>query len=445
MVEQNSDTSAGDNEPHVRYYDDRVVFVDEDGDTTEYREGKQTEQARQRYNRIKSKLDEGWFEEFLDQITDPGTDIEIELDDEIRGLVDEIVESITSEQGRAIAGLTTTQLVIKSLEPEQSVRLHKGSRNSAHFSWKEGLSMRTIDSDYVAPALRSRDLLRVNADGVMMTRSLAENYPYSQHYKANIRGAQDEWGQLLEALESDDREVEPREVLEYMIVTLANRGERAEETYEKALSLLDSFVATDPSSEEVKQVIDIHLAQSSHGARIYEVAMHALAQVLEDANLLDGHLKSLTQMRSADKKHGNIGDIEVVDPDDEFSIYEAYDAKYGKSYLLNELEEIKGKLRHHSETESVAFVTSSEPVVDDEVKTRMADLEDQFGISMTITTFDEFWQRSLSRLEDRGGNPSDWLVAYTETLCQDRRDRAPVNEPTREWVEELISVLESRV
>ena len=241
MTDGNHDAS-GTVELHVKYYEDRVVFVDEDGNTTEYREGKQTEAARGRYNRIKSRLDDGWFEEFLDGVTDPGKDMEIELDEDIQGLIDDIVETITSEQGRAIAGLTVTQLVIKTLEPEQSIRLHKGSRNSAHFSWREGLSMRTIDSTYVAPALRERDLLRVNADGVMMTRSLAENYPYSKQYKANIRGAQEQWGDLIEALEDEDNPVDPHETLEYMIVSLANRGERAEETYDRALELVETFV-----------------------------------------------------------------------------------------------------------------------------------------------------------------------------------------------------------
>lgn len=444
MTDDSHDAS-GVVEPHVKYYEDRVVYVDEDGNTTEYREGKQTEPARERYNRIKSRLDDEWFEEFLDRVTDPGTDIDIELDEEMQGLIDEIVETITSERGRAIAGLSVTQLVIKSLEPGQSIRLHKGSRNSAHFSWREGLSMRTIDSTYVAPALRERDLLRVNADGVMMTRSLAENYPYSKQYKANIRGAQAQWGDMIEALEDEEDPVDPKETLEYLIVTLANRGERAEETYERALELLNTFVSGDPSSENVKQVIDIHLMESKHSARIYEVAMHALTQVLEDSGLLDGTLKPLTQMRSADKKHGNIADIEVVDPNDEFSIREAYDAKYGKSYLMNELHEIPGKLEQHPETNSVAFVTSSNPVIDDEIEERITALEEEFGIIMTVSTFDEFWQRFHSQLEERGVNATEWLKAYVETLCQKRRDRAPVNEPTREWVEGFIDVIEPRV
>jgi hypothetical protein len=441
----NSHSSSGEVEPHVNYYEDRVVFVDEDGNTTEYREGKQSEAARERYNRIKSQLDEGWFERLLDRVTDPGTDIEVKLEEEIQALIDEIVESITSEQGRAIAGLTVTQLVIKSLEPQQSIRLHKGSRNSAHFSWRGGLSMRTIDSTYVAPALRERDLLRVNADGVMMTRSLAENYPYSKQYKANIRGAQGQWGDLIEALEDEESTVSPKETLEYMIVSLANRGERAEETYERALELVHSFSSRDPTPEEVKQIIDIHLSESKHGARIYEVAMHALAQVLEDSSLLDGSLKPLTQMRSADKKHGNLADIEVVDPNDEFSIREAYDAKYGKSYLMDELHEIRGKLERHPETNSVSFVTSSNPVVDNEIETRIAALEEEFDINVNVTTFDEFWQKCNSQLNQQGVNTTEWLRAYVETLCQRRRDRAPVNEPTRKWVEELTEILETRV
>ncbi len=35
-------------------------------------------------------------------------------------------------------------------------------------------------------------------------------------------------------------------------------------------------------------------------------------------------------MRSANKKHGNIGDLEVLEKS---NIIEAWDAKYGKAYL----------------------------------------------------------------------------------------------------------------
>ena len=85
------------------------------------------------------------------------------------------------------------QLVIKSIIPEQSIRLHKGAVKKGTFSWVDGISMRTIDSNYITPFLREESLLNINKYGIMMTRSLAENYPYSKVYKAEMKGPFKEW------------------------------------------------------------------------------------------------------------------------------------------------------------------------------------------------------------------------------------------------------------
>ena len=53
--------------------------------------------------------------------------------------------------------------------------------------------MRTLDASYSTPFLREYGLLNVNKYGVFMTRSLAENYPYSSFYKAEMRGPFEEW------------------------------------------------------------------------------------------------------------------------------------------------------------------------------------------------------------------------------------------------------------
>ncbi|WP_223824082.1 hypothetical protein, partial [Candidatus Enterovibrio escicola] len=83
-------------------------------------------------------------------------------------------------------GFTAILLTIKSICSEQSIRLHKGSAGGSTFSWKNGIPMRVLDKKYNTPVLRKYDLIRMNADGVFMTRSLAENYPYSELYKAAI-------------------------------------------------------------------------------------------------------------------------------------------------------------------------------------------------------------------------------------------------------------------
>ncbi len=80
--------------------------------------------------------------------------------------------------------------------------------------------MRSLDKQYITPVLRTYELLRLNADGFMMTRSLAENYPYSTVYKANMRGARSEWVSLVEATEKD--EVAADVALRYLLSQLLN-------------------------------------------------------------------------------------------------------------------------------------------------------------------------------------------------------------------------------
>ena len=131
-----------------------------------------------------------------------------------------LVELVTSEVGRALIGLSVMQLSIKAISPTQSIRLHKASSNKGSFSWSEGVSMRTLDKNYVTPILRRYDLVRLNADGFMMTRSLAENYPYSDLYKAQLRGARKDWLSIVEELESN--KTDALESLKYLVSLLLN-------------------------------------------------------------------------------------------------------------------------------------------------------------------------------------------------------------------------------
>lgn len=443
------DGDSGDDslpEPHMKVYDDRVVVVDENGNEAEFKEGTQTEAARDRYGRIKDELSEGYLRELIAEVTDPEKERRSTIEPRYRNLIDEVVDAITSERGRAVTGLLCGQLTIKSIEPEQSIRLHKGSRSSAHFGWREGLSMRTIDSDYIAPALREFDLLRVNKDGVMMTRSLAENYPYSRFYNANIRGAQEEWGEIVDAVESSEPGPDPESLLRYLLGALYNRGERAEEIYTETIAQLEETLSDDPSEADVRWYIAAHVERSSHGARLLEIALHSLYQVLEDQSSLSGELKTLGQMRSANKKHGNIGDIEVLasgSEEEELSIREAWDAKYLKEEMDRELSELRDKLREHPESEVVGFVTFTDPIVSDSVSQKIESLEATFApIRVEVVSFEEFVTDALGRTSQTN-LANQWLRAYVETLCQRRRDRAPVDEPCQTWAAELQTILQS--
>jgi hypothetical protein len=315
--------------------------------------------------------------------------------------------------------------------------LHKGghSYSNTRFSWQDGMPMRSLDKSFITPILRSYGILRTNADGVMMTRSLAENYPYSKLYKAAIRGARTEWLEIVDLLE--EGRLDPNLALRHLIALLFNKSERFQSLAEETLKVIKTIINKRPPIEIVVNFIRQFIDTSDYSARLLEIAMHSLFQVLEDNMLLDGNLKPLSQMRSANKKHGNIGDIEVTIGAGTLEILEVWDAKYGKPYLRDELEELNEKLNDHLETKLVGFVVDQSPQLKHEILERVQEIEEIHDVEIKILSFADWINIQLAQSDDKHTLALEWLLALSETLCQKRRDRAPIDEPADAWVAEL--------
>ena len=144
------------------------------------------------------------------------------------------------------------QLTIKSIAPEQNIRLHKGSVNRNSFSWQDGISMRVLDKNYVTPVLRKYNLLRLNADGFMMTRSLAENYPYTKLYKARLRGAREQWLNIVEILENG--ETTPLIALQYLISLLLNQASDFDDKCNLLVIAANNFLEEAYSEDEIRNM-----------------------------------------------------------------------------------------------------------------------------------------------------------------------------------------------
>ena len=434
----NDNPDKNQSEPHLKVYLDRSILVGDSGQE-EFLEGTLSQDAKQRLLKIKNALKGGYFAQLIEECKRPDA-LPGELPPEHLKLLERMVESVTSEVGRALVGLTLIQLCIKDIVPEQSIRLHKGgtNRSPVNFSWRDGIPMRSLDKDFFTPMLRKNDLLRVNADGVMMTRSLAENYPYSKLYKAALRGAKEEWLEIVELLENAS--LNPNVALRYMIAMLINRNEAFLTASQAMMGAVKKIVAARPSARVVIDFIHQYVDRSDYSARVFEIAMHSLYQALEDWGLLEGNLKPLSQMRSANKKHGNIGDVEVTVGTGALEILEAWDGKYGKPYLRDELEELSEKLQNHMETKLVGFVVDREPLFKQEIADRMQEIEDLYNVKVRIAGFDK-WAYEMLSLADNQNEieklASDWLIAFAESLGQLRRDRAPIDEPCNEWVKQL--------
>lgn len=427
-----------------RVHKNKSELVHPDGRVEVFEEGPQDENAQARHARIKEALSAGFLDTLItDAKASFGDNELLAIKEPDAALINTLVSSVTSEVGRALVGLLVLQLVVKTIEPTQSIRLHKGGKSSSNFSWKAGISMRTLDKAHITPRLRAHGLLKLNADGFMMTRSLAENYPYSPLYKANLKGGRKEWLALVEEIEGG--RLDPRHALKYLIFRLINSANEFEALAERVLKALNAVLQTHPSLTRlnVTAILEQHARSSGYAARLMEIAMHSLFQALKDTGIFPGfQLIPLSQMRSANKKHGNVGDVEFAKDD---AIVVAWDAKYGKPSLKGELEELADKMRNHRSLSLAGFVTNEEPQKNKEIEKRIQELSSLYGVDVRIVSFSD-WVAEYYKIAHAAGVGESqlskaWLVAYTESLAQKRRRIAPIDEPCYMWLKSLLVVL----
>ena len=409
-----------------------------------FKEGVLTKTAKQRRDKVQKSFKGGFLEEQIEKINEfNAEEIYSKLPSDFIKLLVNLVDSITSERGRAIVALTVMQLSIKTIVREQDIRLHKGGMSKKDFSWEEGISMRALDKRYVAPALRKSGLLSLNKDGFMMTRSLAENYPYTLLYKAMIRGAKEEWLSIIDLIQKD--EVEPDYALKYLLFLLSNKAAEFTKLAENVLNKKKRLFQNAIDITFTKKFMMLCIEKSDHAARIFEITIHSLMQAVTESGMYpDYTLQPLSQMRSANKKHGNIGDIELLDGKE---ICIAWDAKFGKSYLRDELDEISEKLGMHNSVKKIGFITNDKPMRDTEIKSRLSDIENLYNLKIEILTFDDWVQNIIDNLEKNQKNniAEAWLTSFIESIAQKKRAIAPIDEPCLAWLKTIDKIIDSYI
>ena len=416
-------------ESHLDVYKTRYELYQDDK-VSVYQEGPQNAAAQHRYAKINMTLEKGFLQDMMKSIVE--TDFS-DLSKENKKLIQNLVKGITSEVGRALVGVAFLQMTIKAICPEQSIRLHKGGTRSGSFSWKDGISMRTIDASYNTPFLREYNLLNVNKYGVFMTRSLAENYPYSKLYKAEMRGPFDEWIEIVDALENGT--MPPDLGLRYLAAQMKNRSDSFIQLADKVVA--KAKACSNLTLPRVKMILKNFFNNTAYSARAFEVVIHGLMQAMQECGLLDGlKVVPLSQMRSANKKHGNIGDIELKQ---NHTVVESWDAKYGKPYLRDELEELRDKILDSPGVEIAGFIVDSEVDARSDVVARTKEIQQETDVKIYLLSFDEWLEYQTSKLEINMQNrvAQKWLIAVVESFAQKRPDIAPIDEPCDEWLNDL--------
>lgn len=421
------------NEIHLDVYLDRQELYMSDVVNTYY-EGIQSAAAKQRYEKIKKTLATDFLQNKLDNLENADF---TELSEENKHLLEALIAGVSSEKGRGLLGVAFLQLVIKTITPEQSVRLHKSSNQRGKFSWKDGISMRTLNSKYTGKFLKDNGLLNSNKFGSFMTRTLAENYPFSKLYKAEIRGPFKEWIAIVDAIESNDMPAEP--ALSYLMLLLKRNADAFKELAENAVQIADKY--PDTTFENILERIKCFYNSTYGKARAFEVVMHGLMQAKAEMGAIgDWELVPLSQMRSANKKHGNVGDVELLS--DEI-IVEAWDAKYGKTYLLDELDELRDKLIVNPGVEVAGFVADKDVDKTDEIVDKISEIETDTSTEIVICSFDEWIKQQTEGFTNEEKNilAKKWLMAVVETFALKRSQYAPIEEPSERWLVDITKIL----
>jgi hypothetical protein len=305
--------------------------------------------------------------------------------------------------------------------------------------------MRSIDADFITPALRASGLLQLNIYGIFMTRSLAENYPYTRLYKAAVQGAKEPWLKVVDLLESC--EIDATETVRVLLGMLWNQSDEFKQSRVEALETFERVRETFIDINDVRCFFQMLFGRATSSARLFELSLHSFYQVLHYQGSLSPYvLKPLSQMRSANKKHGNVGDIEVIngtaDSSGRTQVRIAWDAKYGKLELDREVLELRDKLADHGEIEAAGFVVD---VDHNELPQTEYEIE---GIGkIQVMGFDRWTShyRAPSELVDEERLfAQEWLQAFVESLCQMRREIAPIDEPSIGWLRELTAAMRER-
>ena len=246
------------------------------------------------------------------------------------------------------------------------------------------------------------------------------------------------WIEIVDLIETGN--IDCSEAMDYLLALLQNRSKKFKILSQEVLNSLSSY-NNDPFIN-VKNIIIQFFNKTTYSARAFEIVIHCFLQAMFDCQFISGlTLQPLSQMRSANKKHGNVGDIELTIGT---TIIEAWDAKYGKPYLRDELEELKDKLQLVQDVKVAGFITDSQIDLREDIIKRKEEIAIDICMDdIKLLTFDEFLNIKIEHLSDSEKNKLGfaWLKALAETLSLLRPEIAPIDEPCYDWLLDLLKIL----
>ena len=264
-----------------------------------------------------------------------------------------------AESQKAVLAVLVTLLVKKIEMPPQDIRYHKAELPN-------GYSGRSFDTKHVTPFIREKFLrLAMMSGSGWLTRSLEQAHPYTLSYPGRIHNVvvRNAFLQILHDVE--ENQASPQEYLLAIFACLIDYIE-------------DSRVIFDPISGEGKDSISIenitemlknhffHSYGVSGASRLPVLAIYSAYQLLMGYDRYIGkELCPLKRHTTSDTKSSGIGDIEVLDEQENF--FEGVEIKHNISITPMLVQHAFGKFANTAVCRYYLLTTAELEVEDEDI------------------------------------------------------------------------------
>ena len=378
-------------------------------------------------NNIRSILEDAYqFAESRDN-THP------ELSEPQQKWVETIVEKAESQ--KAVLAVLITSITKKIETPTQDVRYHKTELQN-------GYSGRSFDTSYVTPFIAQKfQRFAMKSGSGWLTRSLEQAHPYTLTYPGRIldKAVREAFLQILNDIE--ENQADPKKYLRAIFISLINLMARSQVN----LSLFEETNgnSTQPSQsdtitiENIVNLLKYHFSYNyrvSGASRLPVLAVFSAYEVLMSIERYEGKMLSpLKSHTTSDTKSGGIGDIEVLDENEDF--FEAVEIKHNIPISPDIVQRAYQKF---AETSACRYylLTTAEPNVDDPktVDQLVQKIHRQHGCEVIVNGIIpslKYYLRLLS-------NPKLLLDCYSKNLQLDFNQNTDIKEAHLRYWNELL-------
>ena len=378
-------------------------------------------------NKVRSILEEAY------QLAESKDNTHSELSATQENWIKIIVEKVESQKG--VLAVLITSLTKKIETPTQDVRYHKKGLSN-------GYSGRVFDTQYITPFIREKfQRFAMQGGSGWLTRSLEQAHPYTLEYPGRIldKAVKESFLRILHDIE--ENQADPKKYLRAIFISLINFMARSQDN----LSLFEETNgdSTQPSQsdtitiENIVNLLEYHFSYNyrvSGASRLPVLAVFSAYEVLMSIERYEGKMLSpLKSHTTSDTKSGGIGDIEVLDENEDF--FEAVEIKHN---IPISPDLVQGAYQKFAETSACRYylLTTAEPNVDDPktVDQLVRKIHRQHGCEVIVNGIIpslKYYLRLLS-------NPKLFLDCYWKNLRLDFNQNTDIKEVHLRYWKELL-------